>query len=202
MRLRTRRVTAEVTVGDDNEYIRVEKLRPSELAKIVEPASDFFSQRDGVEKDSVKRFENFIEEMAKSKDFTPLQNIIGVFNNLFRRMAIGWHGIEDEDGKELAFSLENVGKVIEHDETGFVCQFVTQAFNELDKQEEKLSKNCEAGSTGNSTPDEPAVKNAETLSSRNVETVTVQDGFLVETERPSTHGSTLQRVEENHSQAS
>ncbi len=164
MRLKTKRIVTDVPVSDDGAVITVKELKKTEISRIIDPCKDFFFKEKGAtEEEASNRFFNLVEEMSQNHDFTKLFEIIDIFYNLFREMAVGWSGIEDEAGESLTFSSENIEKIIEFDEDGFICKFVIEALASISREKEKISKNCKAGSPGSSTLAEPAVTSAETL---------------------------------------
>lgn len=186
MRLKTSRIKVDVPVSDDGSFISVNELKKTEISKIIEPCRDFFFREK--EGDSADMFLGFIKEMESKEDFSGLFILIDCFHNLFRKMACGWSGIEDEDESALEFSKDNIEKVIEFDEEGFILKFVVEALASITRKKEEISKNCKAGSRGSSTLTEPAVKNAEDLSLKIVENVTGQEGFASKMNDPLTPG--------------
>jgi hypothetical protein len=185
MRLKTKRVRIAIPVSDDGSTITVEALKKSELARIIFPCKDFFCISEGdTDEDAAEKFKERLAEAEKEQDVVFLGKLVKVFQDLFRKMVVDFDGLEDEDGRLLVFSDENVEKIIEHD-AEFACEFVIPALARLSEEEDRVSKNCWAGSRGSLTPSDPAAQGANGSGSETImevaEGATVRDSLTFKT---------------------
>lgn len=155
----------DVEVGDKGEFIRFQDPDPHILAEKLGPVLDmiFGDERLALysDEDFKKHFAERFEQAAKEQGMKAVNTSNSCFSSLFTEMAIGWEGLEDEDGGQLPFNNDNVQLVKNHNQK-FAAEVVQEALSRLAEKKVEVAKNCGAGLSGNLTQPEqhaPTAKN-------------------------------------------